>query len=72
MEKELIGERTRAGLEVGRQLGRTGGHKRQMTNSKIKAAKKLLSSGVSPHDVASNLGVLVATLYRWIPASTYS
>ena len=48
MERELIGERTRAGLEVARQLGRTGGRKRQMTDSKIKAAKKLLSSGVSP------------------------
>jgi len=70
MERELIVERTRAGLEVARQLGRTGGRKRQMTDSKIKAAKKLLASGVPPRDVASNLGVSVPTLYRWIPAST--
>jgi len=26
-------------------------------------------SGVPPKDVASNLGVSVSTLYRWIPAS---
>ena len=71
MERELIGERTRAGLEVARRLGRTGGRKRQMTDSKIKAAKKLLSSGVSPRDVASNLGISVPTLYRWIPASSH-
>jgi DNA invertase Pin-like site-specific DNA recombinase len=62
MERELTIERTRAGLEVAR--------KRQMTDSKIKSAKKLLVSGVPPRDVASNLGVSVPTLYRWIPAST--
>jgi len=44
--------------------------KRQMTDSKIKSAKKLLASGVPPRDVATNLGVSVPTLYRWIPAST--
>ena len=52
-----------------RQLGRKGGRKRQMTDSKIKSAKKLLASGVPPRDVASNLGVSVPTLYRWIPTS---
>ena len=70
MERELTVERTRAGLEVARQLGRTGGRKRQMTDSKIESAKKLLANGVPPRDVAQNLGVSVPTLYRWIPAST--
>ena len=70
MERELSIERTRAGLEVARRLGRKGGRKRQMTDSKIKAAKKLLASGLPPRDVATNLGVSVPTLYRWIPAST--
>ncbi len=46
MERELIVERTRAGLEAARQLGRTGGRKRQMTETKVNAAKKLLASGV--------------------------
>jgi len=72
MERELTIERTRPGLEVARRLGRVGGRKRQMTDSKIKSAKKLLASGVPPRDVASNLGVSVPTLYRWIPASTNS
>lgn len=71
MERELTIERTRAGLEVARQLGRKGGRKRQMTESKIRSAKKLLATGVPPRDVASNLGVSVPTLYRWIPASTH-
>jgi DNA invertase Pin-like site-specific DNA recombinase len=72
MERELTVERTRAGLEVARQLGRTGGRKRQMTDSKIESAKKLLANGVPPRDVAQNLGVSVPTLYRWIPASTHA
>ncbi len=71
MERELTVERTRAGLETARQLGRKGGRKRQMTDSKIESAKKLLANGVPPRDVAHNLGVSVPTLYRWVPASDH-
>lgn len=70
MERELTIERTRAGLEAARKLGRKGGRKPKMTNSKIESAKKLLASGVPPRDVAKNLGVSIPTLYRWLPAST--
>ena len=69
MERDLIVERTRAGLDVARQLGRKGGRKPKMTDSKIASARKLLDSGVPPKDVAKNLGVSVPTLYRWVPAS---
>jgi DNA invertase Pin-like site-specific DNA recombinase len=69
MERELTVERTRAGLEAARRLGRKGGRKRQMTDSKIESAKKLLANGVPPRDVAHNLGVSIPTLYRWVPAS---
>jgi len=68
MERELIVERTRAGLDAARRLGRRGGRKRRMTDSKIAAAKKLLSDGMLPRDVARDLGVSVPTLYRWVPA----
>jgi DNA invertase Pin-like site-specific DNA recombinase len=71
MERELTVERTRAGLAVARQLGRKGGRKRRMTDSKIESAKKLLANGVPPRDVATNLGVSVPTLYRWVPASAH-
>ena len=70
MERELTVERTRAGLEVARQLGRKGGRKPKMTHSKIESAKKLLANGVPPKDVAKNLDVSIPTLYRWIPASS--
>ena len=72
MERELIVERTRAGLDVARKLGRKGGRKPKMTDSKIESAKKLLASGVPPKDVAKNLGVSVPTLYRLVPASAHA
>jgi DNA invertase Pin-like site-specific DNA recombinase len=67
MERELILERTRAGLEAARCLGRVGG---RMTDGKIQAARKLLASGTRPHEVADSLGVSFPTLYRWVPASS--
>ncbi|MHB8100456.1 MAG: helix-turn-helix domain-containing protein, partial [Sulfuricurvum sp.] len=36
---------------------------------KLASAKKLLNSGISAKDVAADLGVSLATLYRWIPAT---
>jgi len=67
MERELIVERTKAGLQAARKLGRVGGRRRVMTESKIKSATKLLKSGMQPRDVAADLGISMATLYRWIP-----
>ena len=69
MERELIVERTRAGLEVARRLGRVGGRKPKMTASKIESAKKLLAGGTPPREVAKDLGVSIPTLYRWLPGS---
>ena len=70
MERELIIERTQAGLAAARRLGRIGGRKRTMTDSKVESAKKLLDSGKPPREVPRDLGISVPTLYRWLPAST--
>jgi len=69
MERELIAERTKAGLSAAKVQGRVGGRRRKMTTSKIESAKKLLASGSLPKDIAHNLGISIPTLYRWIPAS---
>lgn len=69
MERELLIERTKAGLEAARKRGRVGGRKRAMTESKVEAAKKLLYEGMAAKDVAENLGVSIPTLYRWCPAA---
>ncbi len=69
MERELIVERTRAGLNAAKQRGRIGGRKRRMTPSKVESAKTLLAKGTPPKEVAKDLGVSIPTLYRWIPAT---
>ena len=70
MERELIVERTKAGLKAAKAQGRVGGRKRKMTESKVAAAKKLITSGMLPKDVANDLGISIPTLYRWIPANS--
>lgn len=42
---------------------------RWANNPKIVSAKQLLANGMPPKEVATNLGVSVPTLYRWIPAA---
>jgi DNA invertase Pin-like site-specific DNA recombinase len=69
MERELMIERTQAGLQAAREQGRIGGRKRIMTDAKIRSARKLLSQGTPPKEVAASLGVSVPTLYRWVPAT---
>ena len=48
MERELLAERTRAGLAAARRRGRVGGRKRRMTPGKVESARKLLRSGMAP------------------------
>ena len=68
MERDLIAERTRAGLDAARKAGRKGGRPAKMTPGKITAARKLLETGTPARTVAESLGVSPATLYRWLPA----
>ena len=70
MERELLAERTRAGLAAARRRGRLGGRKRRMTPGKVESARTLLKGGMAPRDVAQSLGVSVPTLYRWVPAAS--
>ncbi|MEX3614322.1 MAG: recombinase family protein [Burkholderia gladioli] len=69
MERELIRERTRAGLVAAKKAGRVGGRKPAMTAAKLASARLSLASGMPPKDVAASIGVSVATLYRHVPAS---
>lgn len=69
MERELIIERTRAGLVAAKKRGRTGGRKPLMTTEKIETAKAALATGMPPSDVARSIKVSVSTLYRHIPGA---
>ena len=64
MERELVRERTKAGLAAAHARGRKGGRKPKMSDSKLTAAKQLLDAGSPATEVATNLGVSKATLYR--------
>lgn len=68
MERELILERTRAGLDAAKLQGKIGGRKRVLTGQKLLAAKSLLEK-MDHKQVAKSLNVSLATLYRYFPAS---
>ena len=67
MERDLIKERTRAGLDAARAQGLVGGRKRAIDDKKLAKARLLLEGGTPPKEVAETLRVSVATLYRYIP-----
>lgn len=67
MERELIRERTQAGLAAAKRAGKTGGRPRAMDAGKIDAARRLLASGMSHKDAAQTLGVRLPTFYRYFP-----
>jgi DNA invertase Pin-like site-specific DNA recombinase len=54
MERELIAERTRAGLDAARKQGAKVGRRPTMTESKLASAKQLVGSGMPPRKVAAD------------------
>lgn len=72
MERELIRERTKAGLRSAAARGRNGGRPKAMTDEKLVAARQLLANGVSVPIVAEHLNVSVPTVYRYFPAKNSS
>ena len=68
-ERDLIHERTMAGLAAARARGRSGGRPRVMTRQKLKAAMALMADRENAaRDVAAQLGVSVSTLYAYVDA----
>ena len=68
MEREIIVERTRAGLIAAAARGRRGGRPAALDESKIRAAKAMLGSGNMPAiEVAQQLLCAPSTLYRHLP-----
>ncbi|MHC1728992.1 MAG: recombinase family protein [Syntrophobacteraceae bacterium] len=69
MERELLIERTQAGLVAARRRGRVGGRPAKMTKTKLDTALKLLQSGMTYDQAAEQLSISVKTLYARIPAT---
>jgi DNA invertase Pin-like site-specific DNA recombinase len=66
-ERELIVERTQAGLAAARARGRKGGRPRKMDRSTLKMAMTALADANSnATDVAKRLGITTTTLYMYV------
>ena len=64
-ERDLIKERTSAGLAAARARGRMGGRKPSLTPKKVKVARRMYADGDSTvAEIAKVLGVSRATIYR--------
>lgn len=70
MERELIVERTRAGLAAARAVGRIGGRKPKLTDEQWAQAGRLIASGETRQRVALIFDVGISTLYKKFPATT--
>jgi len=66
-ERELIQERTLAGLAAARERGRLGGRPTALSPAKLKQARKMIGEKTPVTEVAQVLGVSRATLYRRVP-----
>ena len=73
-ERDLIRDRTVAGLAAARARGRKGGRPRLMNDDKVQLATTLLKSRSLPPvaEVCSTLGVSKATLYRYVSSALAS
>ncbi len=69
LERDLIQERTMAGLVAARAQGRVGGRPSVMDDDKLAAARARHARGESPTQIARALGVSRATLYRHLGLS---
>ncbi|EMO4161958.1 recombinase family protein [Morganella morganii] len=68
MERELIVERTLAGLAAARAQGRIGGRPAALTGNDWEQIGRLLDKGYSRQQLAIIYGVGVSTIYRYFPA----
>lgn len=66
-ERELIIERTNAGLAAARARGRVGGRPAVMTPEKLEVARQMIEAGGNTiGTIAKTIGVSRATLYRYL------
>lgn len=69
LERDIIHERTMAGLAAARAQGRIGGRPTVMDADKLAAAQARRASGESPTQIARALGVSRASIYRHLAAT---
>jgi DNA invertase Pin-like site-specific DNA recombinase len=70
LERDIIHERTMAGLAAARAQGRNGGRPTVMDEDKLAAARARRERGESPTQIAKALGVSRASVYRHLGADS--
>src|SRR5919199_1078377 len=65
-EREIIRERTNAGLQSARARGRRGGPKHKLTQKQVAIARQLWASNTPVKEICQHLGISRATFYRYI------
>jgi DNA invertase Pin-like site-specific DNA recombinase len=70
LERDMIHQRTMAGLAAARAQGRTGGRPTVMNPDKLAAATARLARGKATTHIAKALGISRATLYRHTNVTT--
>ena len=64
MERDLIRERTLAGLAAARERGRIGGATPKLSTEQIRTARRMIDQGQSGNDVARRFKVTRSALYK--------
>ncbi len=67
MERELIVERTLAGLSVARSQGRIGGRRRVFSEANQAQAARLLAKGHTRKELAILFDISLASMYKYCP-----
>ena len=70
LERDIIHERTMAGLAAARAQGRSGGRPTVMDADKLAAARARRERGESPTQIAKALGISRASVYRHLGADS--
>ena len=69
LERSLIIERTKAGMEAAKARGVKFGRRPALNGEELREALYLKSKGMKVNDIACQLGVSQATIYRYVSAS---
>lgn len=69
-ERDLIRERTRAGLAAAAARGRRGGRKPVVTSEKLQRAKEQIASGLNVREAAARLKIGKTALYSALQAAS--
>jgi DNA invertase Pin-like site-specific DNA recombinase len=65
-EREIIRERTKAGLLAARSRGRKGGRQYKLTNKQLEIARQLYAGKTPVNEICQTLGISRATFYRHV------